>query len=460
MLAGVAAIVGLSQRDDRSDVFGPKFLTLQKVGRFDQPVHLSQPPGVDSPLFVVERPGEVKVIDDGKVQRKPFLDIRRSVKISGKGGEQGMLSIAFPPDYAASGLFYVAYTDNRDALRVAEFARKPGNDLRAERKSERLVLRIPQPTPKHHGGLLLFGPDKQLYIGSGDGGPSTDPNNVGQDKRVLLGKILRIDPTPPAVAPPAPKAPPKKAKPKKPSASRAKAKKVRVKPPKAVEKQRKKDEPAGKKGGGSAKPPKKGGKKREPRPTSYTIPPDNPLVGRPGRDEIFAYGLRNPWRFSFDRGPRGDLLTVGDVGDASYEEVNILPLAKANGANFGWSAFEGPVRFKPGGVKQSRTVEPVYSYPHNPRCSIVGGYIIRDPRLSRIQGREVIGRYIFGDFCSQRLFAFTPQVDKVGRERSFRFKIPGVTSFAEDREGRIYVLTFQGNIYRLDPDRKKIDSED
>jgi hypothetical protein len=110
-------------------------------------------------------------------------------------------------------------------------------------------------------------------------------------------------------------------------------------------------------------------------------------------------------------------------------------------------------------VKRSRTVEPVYSYPHNPRCSVVGGHIIRDPRLSRIQGREVIGRYIFGDFCSQRLFAFTPKADKVGRERSFRFKLPGVTSFAEDREGRIYVLTFQGAIYRLDPARKKIELE-
>ena len=437
----------MSQRDDPSNVLGPKFLTLQKVGRFDQPVHLAQPPGVESPLFVVERPGVVKVIVDGKVERTPFLDIRPAVKISGKGGEQGMLSIAFPPDYAASGLFYVAYTDNRDALTVAEFSRKAGDGLRADRKSERTVLRIPQPTPKHHGGLLLFGPDKLLYIGSGDGGPSTDPNNVGQDKRVLLGKLLRIDPTPPAAAP----------KPKNPKKGRAKKVKLKVKPPKAVEKQRKKDEPAGKTGGKqTAKPAKKGAKRREPRPTTYTIPPDNPLVGRPGRDEIFAYGLRNPWRFSFDRGPRGDLLTIGDVGDASYEEINILPLAKARGANFGWSAFEGPVRFKPG-VKRSRTVEPVYSYPHNPRCSVVGGYIVRDPRLSRIQGREVIGRYIFGDFCSQRLFAFTPKADKVGRERSFRFKIPGVTSFAEDREGRIYVLTFQGTIYRIDPARKRIE---
>ncbi len=404
-------MIGISARGDRDDVFGPKFLTLQKIGRFDQPVHLSQPPGVDSPLFVVERPGTVRVIDDGTIARKPFLNLRREVSDDGKGGEQGLLSIAFPPDYAASGLFYVAYTDNRDALRVVEFSRREGDPLRAAKKSGRQVLRIPQPTTKHHGGLLLFGPDKSLYIGSGDGGPSGDPNDVSQNKRSLLGKILRIDPEAPAPRPP-----------KAPAAA------------------------------------KKGKGKPKPQPT-YTIPKDNPLVGRPGRDEIFAYGLRNPWRFSFDRGPLGDLITIGDVGDERFEEINILPLAKARGANFGWSAFEGPARFKRG-LKKSRTVQPVYSYPQNRRCSVVGGYIVRDPRLSRIQGTEIVGRYIFGDFCSQRLFAFTPRPDKVGRERSFRFRIPGVTSFAEDRNGRIYVLTYDGPIYRLDADRKKIEAED
>ncbi len=410
-------MIGISARGDRDDVFGPKFLTLQKVGRFDQPVHLSQPPGVDSPLFVVERPGTVRVIDNGMIARKPFLNLRREVSDDGKGGEQGLLSIAFPPDYADSGVFYVAYTDNRDALRVVEFSRREGDPLRTAKKSGRQVLRIPQPTTKHHGGLLLFGPDKNLYIGSGDGGPSGDPDDVSQNKRSLLGKILRIDPEAPASRPAKGPAPAKKSK--------------------------------GKGGKGKPKPP-----------PMYTIPEDNPLVGRPGRDEIFAYGLRNPWRFSFDRGsPRGDLITIGDVGDERFEEINILPLAKARGANFGWSAFEGPVRVRRG-VKKSRTVQPVYSYPHNRRCSVVGGYIVRDPRLSRIQGTEIVGRYIFGDFCSQRLFAFTPRPDKVGRERSFRFRIPGVTSFAEDRNGRIYVLTFDGPIYRIDPDRKKIQAGD
>ena len=135
------------------------------------------------------------VVDrDGEQRKQPFLDLRRAVKDDGKGGEQGLLSIAFAPDYPDSGRSYVAYTDRRDALRVVEYRRKAGDRLRADGKSARPVLRIPQPTTKHHGGLLVFGPDKHLYIGAGDGGPSGDPGNKAQDKRLLLGKLLRIDP--------------------------------------------------------------------------------------------------------------------------------------------------------------------------------------------------------------------------------------------------------------------------
>lgn len=410
ILAAVTAIIGIAGRED-AERYGPKVLALEKVGRFQEPVHLAQPPGADSPLFVVERRGRVQVLPGG-AKRRTFLDIRPWVKHIGKGGEQGLLSIAFPPDYGQSGLFYVAFTDRRNALRVVEMRRDPADPLRAVKRSARLVLRIPQPTPKHHGGLLAFGPDKHLYIGSGDGGPSTDPANRGQDKGTLLGKILRIDPRP------GPKPPP--AEPKKGRGKQANGEKPR---------------------------PRK-------RP-QYTVPADNPWVGRTGRDEIFAYGLRNPWRFSFDRSAAGNVITIADVGDRSFEEVNILPLNKARGANFGWSAFEGRMRLKPG-VPRARTVLPVYTYPHGRRCSIIGGYVVRDPRLQRIRGREIVGRYLFGDFCSQRLFAFRPRPNKVGKERSFRFKIPGVTSFGEDRSGRIYVLTYNGPVYRIEARRRKI----
>jgi glucose/arabinose dehydrogenase len=394
LVAIVTAIVGLGLRDDEE--LGPKFLALERIGRFQQPTLLAQPPGRDSPLFVTERQGTIAVLPSGP-ERQRFLDIRRRVKTSGKGGEQGLLSMAFAPDYAESGLFYVAYIDRRDALQVVEFRRAESDPLRADPSSARVVLRIPEPTTKHHGGLVLFGPDRYLYVGSGDGGPSGDPDNAAQEKRTLLGKILRIDP-------------------------------------------------------------------RAARRAPYTIPPDNPFARRPGRDEIFAYGLRNPWRFSFDRATGA--MAIGDVGDQRFEEIDYLPARKALGANFGWSAYEG---FAPltRSVPKSRTVQPVLAYPHGPGCAVTGGYVVRDPALSRIAGREIVGRYMFGDYCTGRLFAFRPRPNRrAGKERSFRFRVPYLTSFAEDRAGRIYVISqfgvgpgdrlTPGSVYRLVPRRKRV----
>jgi glucose/arabinose dehydrogenase len=420
-VAVVLGIVGIAIKADEET--GHKFLTLERVGRFDQPVYLAQPPGRNSDLYVVEKPGTIRRLQDGR-DGEPFLDLRVQVKDTGKGGEQGLLSAAFSPDYADSGLIYVAYTDHRDAMRIVEYSRDADDPQRADPASARLVLRIPQPTPKHHGGLLLFGPDGHLYIGSGDGGPSGDPNNVAQNKGLLLGKILRIDPKPNPNPPP-----PKRA---------AKSKRKR------------------KKG-------KKGTRSEPPAPTAYTIPADNPLVGKPGRDEIFAYGLRNPWRFSFDR-PTGTI-AIGDVGDETYEEVNLLPLAKARGANFGWNAYEGYVP-RTASVPKDRTVQPVLAYAHGRRnCAITGGYVVRDARLSRIRGREIIGRYIYGDYCSGRVFAFRPRIgSRAGKRRSFRFRVPSLTSFGEDHSGRLYLLQQfgqskngrpgPGSVYRLDTSRK------
>ena len=410
LVAVAVGILGLSSGDER--LLGPKFVVLERVARLKKPVYLTQPPGPGSQLYVVQKMGRVRILSNYRLQKRPFLDIKRRVKSSGKGDEQGMLSIAFPPDYTDSGLLYVAYTD-REALWVVEFQRSAEDRLVADGKSARTVLRIPQPTRQHHGGLLLFGPDGYLYIGAGDGGPSGDPDDAAQDKRMLRGKILRIDP-----------------------------RQGERPPPRRTRK----------------------GRRIQPQPPPYTVPMDNPFVGRPGRDEIWAYGFRNPRRFAFDR-PTGTI-AIADVGNNRYEEVNYLPAAKARGANFGWSAYEGFAPFR-GDVKRGRTVLPAIAYPHGPGCAVTGGYVVRDPRLSRIRGRDLVGRYLFGDYCSGRLFAFRPRPGRpAGKQRSFRFKVPYLTSFGQDNEGRIYVLAEEslsqrgkptpGAIYRLDPLRKEI----
>ena len=382
LLACVTAIIGIAGRGEAR--LGPKFLALEKVGRFNEPVYVTQPPGGDL-LFVVEKPGTIRIVDRGRVRARPFLDIRDRVKDDGNGGEEGLLSLAFAPDYADSGAFYVAFTDRHDDLRVVEYRRSPGSELLASSGSARDVLTIPEPTTKHHGGLVAFGPDGYLYLGSGDGGPSGDPHDAAQSLDSLRGKLLRIDP-----------------------------------------------------------------RQRGSKP--YTVPEDNPFVGRPGRDEIYAYGLRNPWRFSFDRATGA--LSIGDVGNNRFEEIDYVPAGGGRGANFGWSAFEGFAALK-GSVPKGRTVRPILVYPHGPGCSVTGGYVVRDPTLSRIAGREIIGRYVFGDYCSGRIFSFRPLPNKAVKQRKLRFEIPYLTSFGEDAAGRIYVVSQRGPVWRLVARRKR-----
>jgi hypothetical protein len=381
ILAAATAVVGIAGRDEQR--VGPKYLGLERVGSFRQPVQVVQPPRSDA-LFVVERPGRIRVVEGRRVRARPFLDIRGRVDDSGRGRLQGLLSLAFAPDYQQSGRFYLSYTDRRDNLRIFEYRRAASSDHLADRFSAREVLSIPQPTGEHHGGMLVFGPDSQLYIGSGDGGPSGDPDGSAQDLSVLRGKILRIDPE---------------------------------------------------RAGGNA----------------YRIPRDNPFVGLPGRDEIYAYGLRTPRRFSFDRVTGA--LAIGDGGGERFEEVDYVPAGKGTGANFGWPAYEGFARLR-GGVPKRETMLPVLAYPHGPGCSVTGGHVVRDPSLTRIAGRELVGRYLFGDYCSGRIFAFRPRPRKAGKERRLRFRIPDLTSFGEDNAGRIYLVSRRGGVWRLVPRRK------
>jgi glucose/arabinose dehydrogenase len=346
---------------------------LVRVGTFDVPVHVTGPPGDPARVMVVERDGRIRVVRDGKALRAPFLDIRRRVT---SYLEQGLLSLAFAPDYADSGLFYVFFTDRAGDQRVVEFHRRTPD--RADKGSARLVLRIPDYEPTHNGGQLAFGPDGLLYIGTGDGGGSGDRHGVrgnAQSLGSLFGKILRIDP-----------------------------------------------------------------RARGGRP--YSIPRGNPFRGRPGAlGEIYAYGLRNPWRFSFDR-ETGDL-AIGDVGQSKWEEIDFVARGQGRGANFGWRAFEGRARYA-AGETAPRHVKPVIVRSHRKgNCAIVGGVVVRDPDVA------LHGRYLFGDICRRRLFSAKLSADGARQQRRTSLRVANLTSFGEDALGRVYTTSLHGTVYGI-----------
>ncbi len=349
-------------------------LRLKRVGRFDNPLYVTSPPGDRRRMFVVEQGGRIQLLLNGRRAGRPFLDISGLLT---SGGEQGLLSVAFAPDYRRSGRFYVDYTDRKGDTRVEEFRRSRRSPDRADRASRRPVLFIDQPFPNHNGGLLLFGPDDLLYVGMGDGGSAGDPFNNAQNTRKLLGKILRIDP-------------------------------------------------------------------RQSGSSRYTSPASNPFAGsKPGRDEIYAYGLRNPWRFSFDRA-NGDLY-IGDVGQDKFEEIDYAPRGKASGRNFGWSCFEARRRFD-----RSRdcpgAVTPILEYGRaGGACSVTGGVVVRDPGL----GANLAGRYLYGDFCRGQIRAFKVAGGKGTGDRSLGLTVPQLSSFGEDASARVYMTSLDGPVYRL-----------
>jgi glucose/arabinose dehydrogenase len=344
---------------------------LVRIGRFDSPLYVTAPPGDKRRIFVVEQTGRIRVLVGGKRRATPFLDLSRDIT---SGGEQGLLSMAFAPDYAKSGRFYVDFTDRNGDTRVQQFRRSAGNPDRASRASRRQVLFVKQPYDNHNGGLLLFGPDGHLYIGLGDGGSEGDPQGNGPNLKTLLAKILRIDPRP---------------------------------------------------GGG------------------YDSPASNPFVGRSGRDEIYAYGLRNPWRFSFDR-KTGDLY-IGDVGGNRWEEIDYARKDTAAGRDYGWSCWEGRHRFSSRNCPDP--VDPVLEYSHSGgACSVTGGVVVRDPRLTGLAGR-----YVYGDYCTGKLRSFRIANGKATGDRSAGLTVSSLSSFGEDAQGRVYATSSNGPVYRLQP---------
>jgi len=348
--------------------------TLQEVGRFSSPVFVTSDPNDAGRLFVVERGGAIRLVAGGTTST--FLSIPNLVL---GGGEQGLLSMAFAPDFVSSGRLYVYYTSRPNGdIQIDEFT-SAGNA--ADPASRRPILTVPHgQAGNHNGGQLQIGPDGYLYAATGDGGGGGDTFHNAQNLESLLGKVLRIDPRPSGGAP-------------------------------------------------------------------YTVPADNPFVSRAGADEIWSYGLRNPYRFSFDR--QTGALLIGDVGQGSREEVDFEQQPNAGrGDNFGWSCREGFSAFAstdPLCVGASGFTDPIHDYPHSGgACSITGGYVARDPSLG-----DLTGRYVYADYCVGEIRSLVPGLPTATGDRSEGLSVTGPSSFGEDACGHIYVVSLNGAVSRF-----------
>ena len=340
-------------------------VALDRIARPREPVAMAVAHD-NTTYYVGERAGRVRVIRDGRLDPQPVLDLTDRVVAEGEGG---LLGVAVSPD---GRHLYVSFTDREHAVRLVEVA-VDGDGV--DPTSRREVLTIRQPSIRHHGGNVVFGPDGLLWLGVGDGSLGGDPANAAQSLGVLSGKLLRLDPTP------------------------------------------------------------SGGR-------GYTVPATNPFVNRKGaRPEIWAYGLRNPWRFSFDRAT-GDLW-IGDVGQYIVEEIDVIGLRRSAGANFGWRRLEGTRRFN--GSPPPRAVPPVDEYYHrNGRCAVVGGYVYRGSQIRGLQGA-----YVYGDVCDGRIRALAYAHGRPVRHRDLGLKVPGLVSFAEDQDGELYTVSLAGDVRRL-----------
>jgi len=353
----------------------PPAVTLRPVVTgLSEPVSVTHAGDSSARLFVAEQVGRVRIIQGAALLGTPFLDIRSRVL---SGGERGLLGLAFHPLYAANRKFYVFYTRTGDgALQVSEFRVTGGDEDVADPGSERPLLTVPHPTfGNHNGGHLAFGPDGYLYIATGDGGSANDPSNNGQNRNVLLGKLLRID--------------------------------VNTE-------------------------------------TGYLVPATNPFVGQDGADEVWAYGLRNPWKFSFDR-MTGDLL-IADVGQGAWEEVNFEPANGAGARNYGWRVMEGDHCFNPSsGCDRTGKVVPIIEYPHNSSggFAIIGGYVYRGVRSAALRGY-----YLYGDWSTRHVWAAAAA--EAWAPHLLLDAPSNILAFGEDQTGELYLAGANGTLYAID----------
>jgi len=350
-------------------------LALQPVASgLASPVHLASPPN-DGRLFIVEQPGRIRIVQNGSLIGTPFLDI--NAKVADGGGEQGLLSVAFHPQYATNRHFYVYYVDNAGNLQIERYTAPTATSNAADPATALPIINIPHPTySNHNGGQLAFGPDGFLYIATGDGGSGGDPSNNAQNLNVLLGKMLRLDVS------------------------------------------------------------------QEP----YAIPATNPFRNTPNaRAEIWAYGLRNPWRFSFD--VTGSILYIADVGQSRREEINAVARDRA-GLNYGWKIMEGTLCYPPGTVMCDRTnlIQPVHEYATaDGNCAVTGGFAYRGSAIP-----QIAGLYFFSDYCKGGLRSFRLVNGAATDVREWNAGVGGtITSFGEDRNRELYVVSHSGTVGKL-----------
>ena len=362
-------------------------------------LYITQPTSEKDRLFVLNQKGQIHIIKNGKTLDEPFLDI--SDRVHGSltpGSEEGMLGLAFHPEYKENGYFYVNYVDRNDTSIVSRFSVTHHPET-ADKNSEKILLKLAQPFGNHNGGHLAFGPrDGMLYIGFGDGGKWGDPYDNAQNLNTLLGAILRIDVN-------------------------------------------------------SGDP--------------YSIPVDNPFIGQKDkRPEIFCYGLRNPWRFSFDR-ETNDLI-IGDVGQNLWEEISWTTWDVSKGANYGWRTMEANHCYNPEEFCDTTgLVMPVHEYPNNAAymkilmgmdnseatgCSVTGGYVYRGA-----DNPHLWGTYIFGDYCTGRIWSFKLKDGKPVGFKNLRKELKKhskdvplfISSFGEDNSGELYVVDYLGAVYKF-----------
>jgi glucose/arabinose dehydrogenase len=381
----------------------PEIALTQVASGLERPVHITHAGDGSGRIFIVEQAGRIQILDDGGLLATPFLDIQDRVLSPGSGGgnEEGLLSVVFPPGYGTKGYFYVYYTMNSGDNVVARFSLSADTN-QADPASEEEILLLPHPTyANHNGGQMAFGPDGMLYIGTGDGGGGGDPLDNAQDPDSLNGKLLRID------------------------VEMALSGKIST---------------AGAYFNYMPYFCNNSGRNT----AVYRIPDDNPFVGEATyRPEIWALGLRNPWRFSFDR-ETGDLF-IADVGQNRWEEVNFQPASSPGGENYGWNIMEGEECYQADSCDKSGLSLPVFVYPTlSPDCSVTGGFVYRG------QAHPVLlGDYIFGDFCSGTIWGLRQVGDAWERQVLINSGYR-ISAFGEDENGEIYLADISGGgIYQI-----------